>query len=299
MQTRGIRGSGLWLLFLLLLLSLPCRVLAEDGVFWRIVGPGGQDSYLLGSIHVAPAGFHPLPGEITQAFQGANALVVEVDISQVDPAEMFTLLQQWGMFPPGESLEESLDQDTWRRVVAVSEELGLPLSVMNRYRPWLASLTLSTAFFEQVGFTMDHGIDYHFLMAARDTKPVIELETVEEQLGILAELDSETEQVFLQQTLDQLEENGEEFVAELGRTWREGDLEGLQTLLNDSFPPEFADLEQRLITERNKRMTQRIEQLLEANDSLFVVVGAGHLPGESGLIALLRQAGYELKPVEL
>ena len=85
--------------------------------------------------------------------------------------------------------------------------------------------------------------------------------------------------------------------AELLAAWQAGDAAGFERILFSGLRehPEFAPLAARLFDERNLTMGARIEELLAERESLFVVVGAGHLVGPKGLVEILKGRGYSLE----
>jgi len=144
----------------------------------------------------------------------------------------------------------------------------------------------------KLGLDPEQGIDRYFLALARDDKPVLELETVERQLDVL--LDVPEPELLVAQTLGQLDEL-DTIMQRLIDRWKAGDGPALAKLVIEdelAAHPEYATLHKRMFDDRNREMTERIMALQGAGETLFVVVGAGHLVGERGIIALLTRRGY-------
>jgi uncharacterized protein YbaP (TraB family) len=80
----------------------------------------------------------------------------------------------------------------------------------------------------------------------------------------------------------------------LNSVWKKGDVDGIwriaSGMLND-----IQSISDRVITRRNNNWIPKIDRLLQSNETYFVVVGAGHLGGLDGLLALLRQRGYKVE----
>jgi uncharacterized protein YbaP (TraB family) len=78
------------------------------------------------------------------------------------------------------------------------------------------------------------------------------------------------------------------------RAWTSGDAQAMESTLADAVPPDpsLAPVVQKLFDERNVKMMSKIEGYLNSNGSYFVIVGAGHLVGNKGIVELLKSRGY-------
>lgn len=113
-------------------------------------------------------------------------------------------------------------------------------------------------------------------------KPILELESIEFQLDMLDQLSPELQETLLQETID---EYGliEDMIQEMGEMWKNGDEEMLLLITEESAQNE--ELNKVMIDDRNITMTEQIETYLNADDpsTYFVVAGAGHMLGETGM----------------
>ncbi|HTV19849.1 MAG TPA: TraB/GumN family protein, partial [Polyangiaceae bacterium] len=158
------------------------------------------------------------------------------------------------------------------------------------FRPWFVALTLTTQSLEREGFSAEHGIDEHFRRAAAGHKRIEALETVDGQLSLFASLSADAEEQLLRQTLEEVDAYAGELDAAF-RLWSSGDASGIDQLLVASMQGEYPDLFQRLFTDRNRAMTERLIELARVPGHYFVVVGAGHLVGKTGILSLLASRG--------
>ncbi len=279
-------------LLLALSLSIPAWGAGEPLLIWR-VKHADTNLYLLGSVHVAFAEIYPLRDEIEMAFQQSDTLVVEVDIGGEGAQEIQQLLLQHGMQPPGQSLETSLSPETWDALSAYLRSRALPPEMFLNLRPGLVATTLSTLRLAELGMHADLGIDQHFLEQARRSKDIVELETVEQQVSLL--LDFPEPDLLMAQTLNQLDEV-DLYIRPIYDAWRLGDAEELNRLLlqdERESNPEFEPIYRRMFDDRNTQMTHKIVDMLNGEGRYFVVVGAGHLVGETGIIAQLEAQGFK------
>ncbi|MFM5557685.1 TraB/GumN family protein [Aeromonas rivipollensis] len=280
------------LLSLLLWLLLPLNAYA-DPAFYRI-SKGNEQHWLLGSIHAGKPSLYPLPDPVERAWQQSRALVMEVDMTHISQAQW----QEMGAITrlvDGKTLKDHLPMDLYRRTLTAAGQNGLTEAMLAPLRPWFAAITLTQAALERTGYRGEFGVDQHFAKRANDGgKPIVGLETLLEQLGYLASV-GDNQTLMLESTLDELPELEKGF-AEVMAAWQNGDQATLINLLKEEMaPPKLqAWLEQTLLAERNRNWVKKWPGL--PNES-FIVVGALHLYGEQGLLALLEQQGWRITPL--
>lgn len=285
-----------------LLLALLCApaAAAERLMLWRVQNASGT-VYLLGSIHFGSADMYPLDRKIMQAFSDADLLAVEIDVLAIDPLQTAQLMLQKGLYGDGDSLPANLNPATWQQLSDTATAFGLPLAAVERQKPWLAVLTLSALAAKQAGYREDLGIDYFFLQQAREGgKPVVELESFAQQVELFDGLSADQQDSLLAQTLNDLAD-AEQFFQRMFATWRSGDAQQLDQLVNQSLAaqPQLRPVYEKLLVERNQDMAAGIERLLAEGKTPFVVVGAGHVVGEQGLAQYFLDKTYtveQLKP---
>ncbi|MFM4855719.1 TraB/GumN family protein [Aeromonas hydrophila] len=280
------------LLPFLLCLLLPLSAFA-DPAFYK-VSKGDQQHWLLGSIHAGKPSLYPLPDPIERAWLQSRALVLEVDLTHISQQQW----QEMGAITrlvDGKTLKEHIPLDLYRRTIIAAGQNGLTENMLAPLRPWFAAITLTQAALERTDFSSALGVDQHFAKQAGDSgKPIIGFETLLEQLGYLASV-GDNQTLMLESTLDELPELERGF-REVMKAWEEGDEATLINLLKSEMaPPKLqAWLEQTLLAERNHNWLKRWSTL--PNES-FIVVGALHLYGDQGLLALLEQQGWRITPL--
>lgn len=251
--------------------------------------------FLLGSIHFGTPQMYPLPMVMTDSFKKADTLVVEADIGNVDQLQLAQLLASKAMYQDGLTLRQHLSDKTWQKLEQVAQSMGIPIELLNKQKPWFVSMTLTALALKQLGFSEDKGIDAHFLSLAKGKKKVVELEGMAWQLSLFDQLTAEEQVVMLEESLRELDE-GKAFFAKLLRFWSAGDASGVQSLFDEGMMAEKGGerLNQLIILDRNKSMTDKLHALAVKGGRYFVVVGAGHLSGAEGIVALLKQRGYQV-----
>ena len=279
------------LLLLTWLLVSPAWAAGERLPIWQIHSDTAE-VVLLGSVHMAYADIYPLRAEIEAAFAAADTLVVEVDISGANSARIQQLMMTRGVLPDGESLQQYLSPQTWMQLQTYLRSRALPVEMFARLQPGLVVTTLSSMRIAELGMRPEQGIDKHFLQQASGQKTVLQLETAEQQIELL--LDFPDPDLLMSQTLVQLDEI-DLYLRPVYDAWRDGDAAQLNRLLlqeERQRHPQFLPIYEKFFDQRNRAMAEKITGYLRGNGRYFVVVGAGHLVGEEGIISLLKRRGY-------
>ena len=260
---------------------------------WR-VSRGRTSMYLAGSIHTLNPDNYPLPEVMESAFRNSYALVEEINLTVEDPVNVREQALRLGAYPPGESLRTELPPATYQQVATLAQNLGLDMQQLDRLRPWLASITVLEMQLQQAAFNPSYGLDHHFANEAQMSgKPVIGLETVHQQLDMLARLPARVQQAMLLQSLQQAQHFQLEVHALIG-AWQNGDAAGMQRIMQHDFA-NYPLAYRRLIVDRNRAWFSRLERLARSGRVYFAVVGAMHLIGPDGLLARFKKAGYKVE----
>lgn len=285
----GFFGRSGLLAFVLLLATLPAQ--ADETFLWSVQGKSNT-VYLLGSIHMLPPSVYPLPTAMERAYQDSKVVVFETDIGAINKQDNQKVLLQAGTYPQGQNLSNSLPGRDLERLVDITEELKLPLQVLEGYRPWLAALTLELSAYLKQGFQPDLGVDQHYYhRAVKDGKTVITLETVRAQTSFFTEMDDRMSMDYMSMTLYHLRDP-EDLPEDILDIWLDGDIGDMEDYVEDA-QDDYPRLYNRFLRDRNRAWLPTILDLLKQKQNALVVVGALHMPGEDGLLTLLKNAGYK------
>ncbi len=272
---------------------------ADKRFIWHLNKAGQRGSlYLFGSIHFGTPEMYPLPRSVADAFVASDTLVVEADIARADPQALAMTVARYGTYQDGSTLQQHIAEDTWQQLSQVAAELGMAPSLLQGQKPWLASMTLSALMLNKLGYQEELGIDRHLLLRAGG-REVIELEGLEFQLRLFEQLTEAEQEAMLLASLEEMDQ-GKAFFERLFTAWQAGDAAGLEAVFNEGFDddPVSQRLFEVIMLARNRRMVQRLEGLAADGRRHFVVVGAGHLPGKEGLLALLAARGYQVRQLK-
>ena len=247
--------------------------------------------YLAGSVHLLPAADAALPRGLEQAYGAATRVVMELDLSKLDPSEAAAWMSTHGALAPQATLRGVLGEPRYLRVSVAAGELGLPLPLLEHQAPWVIGIELADFQYLHLGYDPEHGVEQQLLHRAQgDGKALAGLETLDEELGELERLPATQQLKLLDQTLDELKDTEGEMREVLG-AWRRGDAAALAALLGREYAS-FPALYRALVTTRNERWLPQIERLLGSDGDVLVVVGALHLVGDGGLLERLRRDGH-------
>ena len=247
--------------------------------------------YLLGSIHILKQENYPLKESIEQAFDDVQKLVFEIHLDSAETLSTQMKILSKGMYSDGSTLQENIDEETYSLVKKKAEELGLGIEQMSRFKPWFVTVTLMTLKLQKLGFNPNYGIDKYFFKKAKEAgKEIAGLETVEYQIDLFDSLSKMNQKDLILQTLEELDVLEEE-IDDLIGAWRMGHSVKLEDMVLKSFK-EYPEIYRTFIYERNISWLPQVESLLKINKNVLVIVGAGHLLGNDGIISLLEKRGY-------
>jgi len=276
---------------LLLYLGLAGPAAAESSV-WKVQNDS-QVIYLGGTVHLLRASDFPLPQEYDIAYENSSELVFETDLESMNDLAVQARLMQQLSYGSDKSLKTVLNDEAYSALEMYTASMGLPLPMLEKFRPGMIISTLQVLEFQKIGFT-PMGVDAHFnSMAINDGKPVGQLETIDAQIGFLASMGEGNESEFILLSLKDLADTAN-VMDEMIASWRNGNNDGLSELFVNDMLEEAPEVYDSLLKQRNLNWMPQLEAMLLSEPTEFVLVGAAHLVGPDGLLALLEAKGYEV-----
>jgi len=270
--------------------AAPARAQDAHHMFWEVKGRHNT-VYLLGSVHMLKAADSVLPDDVLRAYAGAGAVVMELDLSDVNALQGLSSGLGSASLPEDQSLAGALGAELYAQFLAHAVPLGLDPELVAHFQPWFAALMLEQTALSRSGFEAGSGVDMQLAQRAQaDHKPITGLETIDEQLGLFAHLSPEQQRLYMRTTLQELDAGDRETTLVVG-AWKRGDTAALEQLLREGSA-ESPQLYRLLTTDRNHRWLPKIEALMNDDHDDLVVVGALHLIGRDGLVELLQRDGY-------
>lgn len=282
-----------FLAFAVLALSwLASPVLAAPQAW--VVRDGDTEITLFGTIHALPNGTDWLSPAVAARFDAADSLVLEAILPD-DPQALMPLIVQIGMPPGLKPLAERLPAAALPRLTAAAVAAGVPMAALDRMESWLAAVTLGDAALQGLGVNAAAGAEAQLTARARaQKKPIIGLETAEQQLRFFDGLPQADQTAMLLATIDDVADAKGD-MARILALWQAGDVDAIARDF-DADMRATPLLRQRLLVARNANWADWIAGVLKRPGKVFVAVGTGHLGGPDGLLALLKARGLEVAP---
>lgn len=281
-------GSTLVLLFLPLIASQS----SSQTLLWEVRGEGFRTpSYLFGTIHAICPETMSVPDTLTRLLLASERVALELDMD--DPAVSTTMAQE--AFMPGDTtLLDLLDSLEYHRLSRFfTDSIGMRLEPMKYIKPLFfvgmmmkRLLGCDPTSYERVFSTL----------ARQNGRAILGIETAREQLDVFSSIPLRRQAQMVLDMVDSLDACRRE-LADLQLLFLSGDIQALHTLVTRTNI-EYGRYDTEVLRMRNRRWVPRIITLMNEAPT-FIAVGAGHLGGEEGLIALLRAKGYSVSPIPL
>lgn len=273
---------------LCLLLLLPAAVIAHPALW--VVKDADTTIYLFGTVHLMPSDASWHSPELDRALADSRTLYIE--LTDDDPANMTALVLRYGM-DATHPLSSQLSQSEAHRLDLLANKLGVPggMQTLNVMRPWLAALTLAVTPLLKAGLDPEHGVDKQLkAQMSAAGKPVLGLETAEQQIRLLADMPRMIELALLRSTMRDADK-GTFRLTELIDAWKAGDVDAIARIGNDDMRLHEPKLYQRLLVQRNQVWATKIAAMLQQPGTVFIAVGAAHLAGPDSVQVQLRKLG--------
>ena len=281
---------------LLLLLIAGSAQAQYKSLLWRISGNGLKDtSYLYGTMHTADNRIINMADRAKPYFDASKAYAMELD---PDGEKNMMGLMGKMMMGKGYSLQKMIPNKEYGYLDSIcTSQIGFPMSMFDNVSP-----VIIMTIFEGVTMGLDESslsgkspvLDlYLHDQAKKAKKKIIGIETVSEQLSALGSLSYQDQADMLTQEVDSFRVNksgGQDVL----KYYLAQDLDSLSA--NDDDSKKSEKFYKALVTDRNERMAGRMGEFIKKQPT-FIAIGAMHLPGDAGVIALLRKKGFTVEPV--
>lgn len=262
---------------------------AHRGFFWKVEREG-RTGWLAGSLHMLPPDAYPLPPAMTAAFDASRTLLEEADPEELASPAFAVAIAGRAMYLDGQTLDQRLSPETFQLIAERAEAAGLSVDVLRRMKPWMAATTLQVFELQRGGFDPALGLDVHFHRLARQSgKAFLALESGLEQVAVLESIGPSFEDALVRSNLQSAAAEVNE-MRRLADAWRSGDIGTLERIVLSGVR-DTPEVYEALIARRNRNWLPKVRACLDTS-TCFIVVGAGHLVGDDGLVAALEAMAY-------
>ncbi|MCH2081594.1 MAG: TraB/GumN family protein [Saprospiraceae bacterium] len=269
----------------------------ENSLLWEIEGKGlDKTSYLFGTIHMIGKEDFVLTAPTQKAFDDSERVAFEIDLEEMMDVSAMMPLMMKAFMANDTTLSDLLTEEQYTKVDKHFQKLGIPLMFLERLKPMFLSMMASEDL--TTGQATGDIVSYEMKLMERansQSKEIDGLETAEFQMSMF---DSIPYKIQAQMLMDALEGTGDGNSADFDLMvdlYKKQDIAAMQQLMEgDGTLAQYEDL---LLVQRNKNWIPIMADMM-AKNSIFFAVGAGHLGGQMGVVNLLRQAGYIVKPIK-
>jgi len=291
-------------LFVIVSTMLLVTLASQAQLLWKVNGNGlGRPSYIFGTHHMAPSSMIDKIPSMEQAIEGCDIVVGEVEKDSLMSPEVQARMAQYMMAPADSTLDKLFSPEDYQIVETVFNKyfgsMGVKLSQMNSLKPSAISTQMQAmqAIKYFPNFNATDLIDAAVQTRAKDAgRPSVGLETVQEQIDLLFNSPLSEQAEGLLEACKQDDHFQEQSVA-LADAYMNQDLDKLFAIMTDATTGSSEEAMDALIYSRNRSWVEKLKVMMPERACL-VCVGAGHLPGEQGLLQLLRNAGYTVEPMQ-
>ncbi|HKH62827.1 MAG TPA: TraB/GumN family protein [Flavitalea sp.] len=251
-----------------------------------------RPSYLFGTMHILCASDAKLSTNLKRVIKDCSEIYFEIDMDNM--AELMGAMKYLRM-NDGVKISDLLTTEEYERVKDYFEKnkAMLPFSMMNRFKPYFVSSLIGE---KMMTCEKKNGMEELIMRESKQyDKQIKGLETTEFQASIFDSIPYNKQAKDLLAYIDSID-NYREITLEMVNVYRDQDLDRMDSLMKKSDPgmESYMDL---LLYDRNRRWVTLMPAIMKEGSVLFAV-GAGHLPGDQGVIKLLQKKGYAVKPID-
>ena len=267
---------------------------AEKGnaksLLWKISGNGlSAPSYLYGTIHITCDATLEKP--TLDAIANTAQLYLELDMD--DPQMQMTMIQGM-MMKNGKTMKTMMSDADYKMVDAYfTQTLGMGLAALDKMKPFMLTTLLLPSMLDCPMQSVEQEL---MKVNASQNKEVLGLETVQEQLAVFDAIPYEVQLAELIKSVRNKFANDKAEMVKMYAVYQSADIDAMQNMTAESENKITADYQDELLNDRNANWIPKIEQIAKQKPTFFGV-GAGHLGGEKGVIALLKKKGYTVEPI--
>ena len=251
----------------------------------------GATIWLFGSIHIGSEEMYPLPDYVLNAFNKADYLAVECDITDISEAESTAALEHF-VYEDRSTIDEHIPARLYADARDILEEKGAYSVYLNYYMPALWSDLIDSYHEPAPDAHPDFGVDLHLIdLAKKKQKKVLEIESVASQYGIMANFSPALQEQLLEESVLAYYSPDDSSSKGLLELWKKGDVATLREQLSSASednPPEMQPLideyQKAMYTNRDQKIFDYALNRLLERTSVFICVGTAHIVGENGLL---------------
>jgi uncharacterized protein YbaP (TraB family) len=264
-----------------------------EGPVWK-VSKGEHHVFIGGTIHLLGEKDYPLPTSFYRGYDASQIVVFEIDPDVASSPEAQQKFNQHARYNDDRTLKSVLNNKTYTELSLFLSARGMSISSFEQFKPSMLSVVLTVVELQRLGLA-GIGVDEFFnKRAKKDGKQRLFLETIDDQFNALLSTGEGKENQVIVQAIDELEKMSE-IMQQTKQAWRQGDNNTLMAVALAPWVDDFPKLYQALLVNRNLRWIPQIKSFMKTSEVEYVLVGALHLVGPDGLLALMKAQGYQVE----
>lgn len=283
---------------------------------WELTSDNGGKIVFMGSMHALKEECYPIPEAIRKAFDEADMIAVECDVSKTTEQYSLGIKQMQNMYyEEGDSIENHISAEVLKGLYGFCEALDYDISPYTGCKPWLFYSLLESIAMTKTDLKIDLGIELQLLQRAENTgKEIYELESAEYQLDMMLGFSDEILEAFMSSYTAENKDTIIKYLEDTYAAYIKGDVDYfaeqndpaamLKALSSTGAEPseelvkEVSDYNEIMVYDRNIAQQAKLEELLKSGKKVFCVVGISHLCGERSILDIFSSKGYEVKQIQ-
>lgn len=261
----------------------------DRSLLWKVSGNGlGQPTYLFGTLHIICPGDYVWTPAMQQALDASEQVAFEMDMD--DPSLQSQMTASM-LLKDGKTLKDFYSEEDYKKLTQIAGQQQIPIAMMQQFKPFAL---ISFLYLKAVSCSIPDSYEGNITkLAQAGNKEILGLESVEEQMKAVESMNSDS----VAHSILTIAEDLDSFKATYNQmltVYQQQDLPSLYRLILES--PDYKDDLNALLFDRNRKWLPSIIEMATERPT-FIAVGAGHLWGDRGVIALLREKGYTVEAV--
>ena len=270
----------------------------------------GSDNkmYLFGSIHLANKADLSFPEYVINAYKNSHYLACEFDLVEYSKNLEKAMNDAYKMlYDDGTTVKQHLNEETYNKMVNLLTEKKLYSGLYDNYKTYFFVSLLTNAMGIDAKIDPNNGIDMYFLNKAKsENKTILEVESSDFQNDLFLSFPDEFYELMIAETIENYDDNVEG-LKKLYEAWKTGNIADLEKYgsedleVDDTYTDQqkayIEDYNNKIVTERNKTMTDKAIEYFNNNQDVFFMVGTLHIIGEDGIAKQLEKQGFTVRQV--
>ncbi|AXG75022.1 TraB/GumN family protein [Flavobacterium arcticum] len=263
----------------------------ENSLLWKISGNGlSEPSYLYGTIHITCDA--TLDNNVLAALDATQQLYLEIDM---DDPTMQTKMMGDMMMKDGKKMSQLVSVEDFDAIdKLLTKNVGMSAKMVDNFKPMMISMMLLP---KMIDCPMQSIEGELMKVTAEQGEEIYGLETVAAQMAIFDAIPYEEQiEELVKSAKDDMAADKEKYKRMLA-IYNSKDLNAIMAFMKEEENKMYDDHSDIMLDNRNKNWIAKIEEAAKTTPTFFGV-GAAHLPGENGVINLLRKKGYKVEAIK-